>query len=85
VVPSQTAFLKRGLYQLNQPVSAGSYMEPFDPTGASNFQVPMTGVYALSANLGFNVDPINGVTIGPSDFFEVVFALRAGHRLQLSL
>jgi hypothetical protein len=31
VVPSQTAFLKSALYQLNQPISAGSYLEPRTP------------------------------------------------------
>jgi hypothetical protein len=78
VVPSQTASLKSVLYQLNQPVSAGSYIEPFDPTSASNFQVPRTGVYALSANVGFNVDAVNGATIGPSDYFAVEVVMAGG-------
>jgi hypothetical protein len=72
MVPSQTAFLQSGTYQLNQPISSGTYLEPFDPTGSSAFYVPRTGVYALSANIGFNVDAVNGASFGPSDYFSVV-------------
>jgi len=47
MVPSQTAFLQSGTYQLNQPISSGTYLEPFDPTNYSAFYVPRTRVYAL--------------------------------------
>jgi len=68
MVPShwQTAFLQSGSYQLNQPISSGTYLELFDPTGYGAFYVPRTGVYALFANVGFNVDAVNGASSGPS-------------------
>jgi len=78
VVPSQTAYLQSAVRQLNQPISSGIYLEPFDPTGGSNFQVPRTGIYLLCANMGFNVDAGNGATFGPSDSFSIAVCEASG-------
>jgi len=69
---------KVGCASSANPCHQAHMWSPLTPWAPVAFKYRETGVYVMTANVGFNADVTNGASFGPSDFFSVIVCPQGG-------